>query len=183
MTDMGSGQAQISKSIETTASSDAELLAFLVPPPQPRWKTALYVVLLGVVVASIVFVSTSGLVVPRVQVTMDSWQNTGKTRVLQFQVHNSGHFTTRLESLDASSKGLSNAHAFLPKDRTIAPGETISVPVVVTIADCDTAANSSANSVRLRMTNGAGVAVTHDYDVSNQGDWVDTVSNDCQGAG
>jgi hypothetical protein len=180
MTDMGSGQAEISKSLETTAGSDDELLAFLVPPRQPRWKTALYVVLLGVVVAAIVFVSTSGLVVPRVQVNLDSWQNTGKTRVLQFQVHNNGHFTTKLESLDASSKGLSNAHAFLPKDLTIAPGETISVPVVVTVADCDTATNSSANSVRLRMTNGVAFAVTHDYDVGNMGDWVDTVSNDCQ---
>jgi hypothetical protein len=35
--------------------------------------------------------------VPRVQVTMNSWQNTGKTRLLQFQVHNKGHFTAKLE--------------------------------------------------------------------------------------
>src|SRR5215471_2529490 len=105
MTDMGSGQAQISESGGTAGGGDEELIAFLVPAPQPRWKTALYVVLLGVVVASIVFVSTSGLVVPRMQVTTNSWQNTGKTRVITFQVHNKGHFSSKLESFDASSKG------------------------------------------------------------------------------
>jgi hypothetical protein len=179
MTDMGSGQAQISELGGTAGGG--ELLAFLVPPPQPRWKTALYVVLLGVVVSSIVFATTSGLVVPRVQVTMNSWQNTGKTRVVQFQVHNKGHFNTKLESFDASSKGLTNAHAFLPKNLTIAPGQTISVPVVVTVADCVYAENSQANSVRLRMTNGAGVAVTRSYDVDLTNSWVMEVTNDCEG--
>jgi len=176
---MGSGQAEISESGGTAGGGDEELIAFLVPRPQPRWKTAVYVALVGVVVASIVFVSTSGLVVPRFQVTTSSWQNTGKTRVVTFQVRNKGHFTSKLESFDASSKGLSNAHAFLPKNRTIAPGKTISVRVAVTIADCDAAANSNDNSVRLRMTNGAGIAVTHSYDVDLTSSWVTDVANDC----
>jgi hypothetical protein len=158
MTDMSGTQAVL---------ADEELINLLVPPRRPRWHVALAVAGVAVVVAGILVINRSGVLSPRVKVSVDqiSWKNEQASAT--FLITNDGWTSTEVRGIAEDVDNLHNASVVSVLPRTVAPGKTVSVTVHFDV-DCSfSSSNDRTNEIGVKVKNAIGITTTQTHTIDN----------------
>jgi len=160
MTDMDGTQRGIT---DDGASFDVEgFVGELIPPRRPRWRTALLVIAFAAVLVAIPFLHASGLVTPRLVVTIDQTHRDGTSGTAVFVVRNRGHADVDISSFSAPARGLTGQSA-TGVPRRVKPGGKARIVVTIAGVDCETASRGSAAHVRIGARAPLGLRATRSY--------------------
>ncbi len=166
MTDMEGAQEQLA----VAATSDDELIDLLVPPPRPRWKTALIVLAAAVALAGIVLLSESGAFAPRLGGDLAQWGPSKHAFTVVFRVHNGGWTSTQVRAVDASKSMFGATHVLTPLPQTLAPHKTLEVTVRFDSFNCqDDSTNDRSDEIRVRVKNTFGFTLTRRVKIATYG--------------
>src|SRR4051794_15690559 len=128
MTDMNGTQAEVRTDNGRMArDADDELISLLVPPRRPRWQVAVAVVGAALVVVGILVVNRSGVLTPRVRVTVDSLGAENHQATATFMIRNVGWTSTEVHGIAEDSDNLHSVRVVSKLPQTIEPGKTATV--------------------------------------------------------